>query len=570
MINFLLVSTQEDLQPLAHFQPYREVKLAKIKKWIRDNAYGLVLIDFATCGYEMTFDIIRYTRVMLRNPRIGLWLVCDQSDVFEVDNHTLWPDRIVRLHEIAHPSFSAAIQNELNRQFSSQQLLQEQQLNVALISKVNQFNRRDLVVQASLTEFVEALDIFCQSTQTYVVKPNKGQAIPKVFGLTENKEQLVALPASPDSLNSILDKIQNSDLPNIVFPDSAQTQTALVFPIMIFGERFCTVICLVDSHHADHLSVSRVKIIEEAASQLRISLESLEAQRRMKFHYSRLKKTLSELQKTKEHLVHSEKMATVGRLAAGIAHEINNPLSVALGNFTPLNHYVDSMLSLIKMHDDIIGSLHQQGTLPDADKLSKFKQDNDLQFMCDDLSAVIEDSKASLVRVKNIVADLSSFTSQSDNPFAPFSVYEACQDVIKLHHYSSGNKLKIDNLIPKDTQLQSDRSQVSQAINHILENAIEALEGQNDGHIEFTARQEPQGLTILIRDNGPGMSQEMIKHVFDPFFSTKGLKEGRGLGLSVTYHLLTKLNANISIESEIGQGTQVILQFTPSINPKSS
>lgn len=161
MINFLLISTQEDLQPLAHFQPHKEVKLAKIKKWIRDNAYGLVLIDFATCGHKMTSDIIRYTRTMLRNPRIGLWLVCDQSDEFEVDDDTLWPDRIVRINEISHPSFSAAIQNELNRQFSSQQLLQEQQLNVALISKVNQFNRRDLVVQASLTEFVESLDVFC-------------------------------------------------------------------------------------------------------------------------------------------------------------------------------------------------------------------------------------------------------------------------------------------------------------------------------------------------------------------------------------------------------------------------
>ncbi|MCA2016376.1 HAMP domain-containing histidine kinase [Vibrio tritonius] len=561
MINFLLISTQEDLQPLAHFQPHKEVKLAKIKKWIRDNAYGLVLIDFATCGYKMTSDIIRYTRTMLRNPRIGLWLVCDQSDEFEVDDDTLWPDRIVRINEISHPSFSAAIQNELNRQFSSQQLLQEQQLNVALISKVNQFNRRDLVVQASLTEFVESLDVFCQSTQTYVVKPTKNQDEPKVYSLTESKEKLAIIP-NPPALKAMLDKIQNSDLPNIVFPDETQNQTALVFPIMIFGERFCTVICLVDSNHADHLSVSRVKIIEEAASQLRISLESLEAQRRMKFHYSRLKTTLSELQKTKEHLVHSEKMASVGRLAAGIAHEINNPLSIALGNFTPLNHYVDSMLSLIKMHDDIIGSLNQPDALPDTGKLSQFKQDNDVQFICDDLSAVIEDSKASLVRVKNIVADLSSFTTQNSDDLASFSLFDACQDVIKLYHYSNGHKLKIDNFVPKDIQLTSERNQVSQAINHVVENAIEALAERDDGHIEINATQDTQGLHLTIHDNGPGIPQDTLKHVFDPFYSTKGLKEGRGLGLSVTYHLLEKLNAKISIKSEVNMGTTVTLVFT--------
>ncbi|MBF9003036.1 MULTISPECIES: sensor histidine kinase [Vibrio] len=560
MINFLLISNQNDLSALNKFSPTVEVRTQKIKKWIRDNAHGLIMIDFATCGFTLASDLIRYTRMTLRNPRLSLWLICDECDNYHVDDDLLWPDRIVRVSELEHPALLAAITNELNKQFASQQMLQEQQLNVELISKVNQFNRRDLVVQASLTEFVSALDVFCQSTQTIIVKPSKSQLTPKLFQLDASRK-LISLPTIPKNLTSLMDKIAHNDLPNILFPEQTRTQTTLVFPIMIFGERFCTVLCCVESDKADHLSVSKVKIIEEAAVQLRISLESLEAQRRMKFHYSRLKKTLTELHQTKSHLVHSEKMATVGRLAAGIAHEINNPLSIALGNFTPLNHYVDSMMTLINMHDELIENIHLQDNQSASEQLSKYKTDTNFDFIRDDLSAVIEDSKESLVRVRNIVADLRSFTNQNPTEIEQFSLFNACQDVLKLHSYSDHKQISFHNHIPNELQISTNRNQLLQAINHVLENAIEALEKTENPSIKLSANSDREKIVLTISDNGIGMSEEVVSHIFDPFYSTKSLTEGRGMGLSITYHLLTQLKADIKVVSQPNEGTNVVITF---------
>nr|WP_230389857.1 ATP-binding protein [Vibrio eleionomae] len=254
-------------------------------------------------------------------------------------------------------------------------------------------------------------------------------------------------------------------------------------------------------------------------------------------------------------------MATVGRLAAGIAHEINNPLSIALGNFTPLNHYVDSMMTLINMHDELIENIHLQDNQSASEQLSKYKTDTNFDFIRDDLSAVIEDSKESLVRVRNIVADLRSFTNQNPTEIEQFSLFNACQDVLKLHSYSDHKQISFHNHIPNELQISTNRNQLLQAINHVLENAIEALEKTENPSIKLSANSDREKIVLTISDNGIGMSEEVVSHIFDPFYSTKSLTEGRGMGLSITYHLLTQLKADIKVVSQPNEGTNVVITF---------
>ena len=138
-----------------------------------------------------------------------------------------------------------------------------------------------------------------------------------------------------------------------------QIEAILSFPLVVYDQVIQSVVCLIDKAQMRNVSVQQIDIMKEASLQLRILIERRVAENKLKSQFQRLKNALQELQVTKDQLVHSEKMAAVGKLAAGIAHEINNPLSYVLGNLEPLDEYVETIVKLLGLHDELLKNLDE-------------------------------------------------------------------------------------------------------------------------------------------------------------------------------------------------------------------
>ena len=219
---------------------------------------------------------------------------------------------------------------------------------------------------------------------------------------------------------------------------------------------------------------------------------------------------------------HSNKLASIGRLAAGVAHEINNPLAIINQKSGLIGDYLE-VLPPFQYRDNIIKSLD-----------------------------VINDS---VLRCKNITHRLLGFARRMDAVIEEIDLNRLVNDVILfLENESLHNRIKIrTNLENGLPPVQSDRTQLQQIFLNIINNAIDAI--VQDGCIEISSTTLNDGVQIKIKDDGPGMTQEVLEHIFEPFFTTKELGKGTGLGLSITYGLIKKLGGTISVDSAVGAGT---------------
>jgi two-component system NtrC family sensor kinase len=219
---------------------------------------------------------------------------------------------------------------------------------------------------------------------------------------------------------------------------------------------------------------------------------------------------------------HSNKLASIGRLAAGVAHEINNPLAIINQKSGLIGDYLEVTPSF-QYKDNILKSL-----------------------------TVINDS---VLRCKNITHRLLGFARRTDAVLEEIDLNRLVGDVILfLENESLHNRIRIRTSLEGGLPpVQSDRTQLQQIFLNIINNAIDAI--VHDGNIDISSTTLSDGVEIKIKDDGPGMTPEVLEHIFEPFFTTKELGKGTGLGLSITYGLIQKLGGTITVESAVGNGT---------------
>jgi two-component system NtrC family sensor kinase len=228
---------------------------------------------------------------------------------------------------------------------------------------------------------------------------------------------------------------------------------------------------------------------------------------------------------------HANKLASIGRLAAGIAHEINNPLAI-------INEKAGLMKDILKVTDD-------------------YKYRDKFYMNIDSIENAVKRSKA-------ITHRLLGFARRMDVKHEPVQVNTVITEVIDfLSREAAYNAIRIEqDLQPGLPRILSDHGQMQQIFLNIVNNAIDAVD--KGGLIQITSRQTAdKAVQVDIQDNGPGMPPEILKKVFEPFFTTKKHteKQGTGLGLSITYGLVKKLGAEIAVSSEVGTGTTFTIIF---------
>ncbi|MCF8168693.1 MAG: PAS domain-containing protein [Rhodoferax sp.] len=272
---------------------------------------------------------------------------------------------------------------------------------------------------------------------------------------------------------------------------------------------------------------------------------------------------IRKLEEAQNHLLQSERMASIGQLAAGVAHEINNPIGFVTSNLGSLQRYVTNVLKLLACYEAAEGQLPAES----MQTISLVKDEIDLEFLREDIASLLSETLEGLQRVTRIVRDLKDFShvDESERQWADLELgLESTLRVV-------WNELKYKASVVKEfagiAQIECFPFQMNQVFMNLLVNAAHAIEGS--GTITVRTGQDDTQVWVEVEDTGKGIKPEHLGRIFEPFFTTKPVGKGTGLGLSLAYGIVQKHDGKIEVQSELGKGTcfKVVL---PKKNQKCS
>jgi len=285
-----------------------------------------------------------------------------------------------------------------------------------------------------------------------------------------------------------------------------------------------------------------------------LALENAHLQIDQQRRIAELKSMNQKLEDAQNQLLQSEKMASIGQLAAGVAHEINNPIGYVYSNLGALEKYLKDMFSVVAAYEQLEDD---PGALATVRQL---KQQVDLDFLKEDVSALMHESREGITRVKKIVQDLKDFSHVDASDEWTFADLHAGLDsTLNI----VANEVKYKAEVTKDygdiPEVECLPSQLNQVFMNLLVNAAHAIEER--GTITIRTCTHDSEVWVEIADNGKGIPAENLKRIFDPFFTTKPVGKGTGLGLSLSYSIIQKHGGKIEVASEVGKGTTFSLRL---------
>ena len=279
----------------------------------------------------------------------------------------------------------------------------------------------------------------------------------------------------------------------------------------------------------------------------------------------RQEELIKKLEEAQNQLLQSEKMASIGQLAAGVAHEINNPVGFVNSNLGTLQNYINKMLRLLAAYEFTEESL-VDALLQDIQNL---KKEIDVEFLREDIGSLLTESLDGLQRVKRIVQDLKDFShvDKSAREWAKLETgMESTLNVV-------WNELKYKATVVKEygdtPKIECMPSQINQVVMNLLINAAHAIEDK--GQISIRTGHDEENVWLEVEDTGKGISPEIIGRIFEPFFTTKPVGKGTGLGLSLSYGIVHKHGGRIEVSSKLGKGSRfrVLLPRDPGSEEKT-
>jgi predicted ATPase/signal transduction histidine kinase len=278
----------------------------------------------------------------------------------------------------------------------------------------------------------------------------------------------------------------------------------------------------------------------------------------------RLQNTLKQLQRTQAQLIQTEKMSSLGQMVAGMAHEINNPITFIAGNITHAREYVQDLLDLIDVYAD---------NLPDANAAIEEKiKEIELDYVRQDLQQIFSSMQTGSDRIRKIILGLRNFSRLDEAELKDVDIHEGLENTLLIvqHRLKSHQpEIAIVKNYGQIPRIQCYANQLNQVFLNILSNAIDALTtaaAEKPLEIRITTEmKDAKTVKISIGDNGQGMSENIRQKIFDPFFTTKPVGKGTGLGLSMSYQIITEQHrGQLNCISQPGQGTEFIIEI-PSI-----
>ncbi|KKA43546.1 ATP-binding protein [Salinivibrio sp. KP-1] len=288
------------------------------------------------------------------------------------------------------------------------------------------------------------------------------------------------------------------------------------------------------------------------AAPTREALPSIPDTERLKRSTEAYQEVVSELKQLQSQLLQSEKMASIGQISAGIAHEINNPIAFISSNIRTLYDYLDKFTAYVRCLDEKIESTDNRALLADRQVL---KDDIQLSYLLEDASDLIEESLEGITRVMTIVKDLKEFSHVDNGEWATTDIRRGIDSTLKIIHNEIKYAIEIErNYSPQTPDILCQPMQLNQVFLNLLINAAHAIEGEGNIKISVAPLDE-EHLIIEIKDNGQGIPEEALATIFEPFYTTKPVGQGTGLGLSVSRDIVVAHGGQITVTSEQGKGT---------------
>lgn len=276
----------------------------------------------------------------------------------------------------------------------------------------------------------------------------------------------------------------------------------------------------------------------------------------LRLAYDDLHRAHRDLKQTQRQLVHSEKMASLGRLVAGVAHELNNPISFVFGNMHALKRYgsrINSYLAHIDANDD-------------PETLLRLRSDLKIDRILEDMEPLIEGTLEGAERVSDIVQDLRRYSgSQKEEP-SQFDLTSSVTKAVEWVIRASRVKPEVIYELPEEFPILGCKGQIHQILVNLVQNAVDAMSSMQQPKLRLVIRTDKESTIIQVMDYGPGIASEDLAHVFDPFFTRKPVGQGTGLGLYISYGLARDIGGDLTAENNDEGGAVFSLTLPVSLN----
>ncbi|MBC1237284.1 GAF domain-containing protein [Nostoc sp. 2RC] len=367
-----------------------------------------------------------------------------------------------------------------------------------------------------------------------------------------------------------------SKVPHLDVIERFQVKAQIIVPLME-GDELWGLLCIHQCTHARDWEDAELEFVTQVAAQVSVALRqanlfqqsSLLGQTREEAN--QLAQALNELRTAQLQIIHTEKMASLGQLVAGVAHEINNPVNFIHGNLEHAHQYTQDLLRCVQLYQENYPNARQE--------IQEFLKKAEIEFLFDDLPKLFQSMKVGTERIREIVSSLRNFSRLDEADFKSANIHEGIDSTLmilqnRLKSSIDGPTIRVikdyDTLPP----IECYPGQLNQVFMNLLSNAIDALEERNaQGSSEVLAANPSEiristsllnkdWIAIRIADNGLGMDEKILSRLFDPFFTTKVVGKGTGLGLSISYQIVTdKHKGKIYCQSEPLKGTEFVVEL---------
>ncbi len=336
--------------------------------------------------------------------------------------------------------------------------------------------------------------------------------------------------------------------------------------IFTFGSAFEAL--LLSFALADKINILKKEKEEEQAERLRvlglneklIREQNSVLEEKVKIRTDELELALRTLQNTQSQLVNQEKMASLGQLTAGIAHEINNPINFVSSNITPLKRDIKDIMEIIGFYRS---KGEQEFTVATKKEAKELEEELELDYVLDEVDQLLKGMDDGAKRTVEIVKGLRIFSRVDEQDVKKVDLHDGINSTIILLNSTMPSKIRIEREFGELPLVECLAGKINQVFMNIINNAVHALadhiETIKDPKITIRTSATTDHVRIEIADNGPGMPKRVKDKIFEPFFTTKAVGKGTGLGLSIVYSIIENHKGTLEVETEEGQGTTFII-----------
>ncbi len=448
-------------------------------------------------------------------------------------------------------------------------------LDLATILKASQTLSSEIQLDKLLATLLHIVLENAGADKGALLMPREQQWFVEAIAILDQPARVesVALSSSPEVPHALINTVKRSQQPVVIVDASAhpllatddyvvqqQPKSILCIPLLQQG-KLVAILYLENQVTIGAFTSDRVELLNFLCTQAAISLENARL-------YQQAQTYAQQLEKSQLQIVQSEKMASLGNLVAGIAHEINNPLSFLNGSVNNAKNYFQDLLRHL--------ALYQQHYPNAVAPVQDHEKDIDLEFLSEDLPKLLKSMAGATDRIKGISTSLRTFSRADTDYKVTANLHEGLDSTLLILKYRiKANEHRPAIEVIQDygelPEIECFPGQLNQVFMNILANAIDMFDEMSQGQTFSRLESNPQQITIRtmvvanqvqiqIRDNGKGITEEVKKRIFDHLFTTKGVGKGTGLGLAIASQIVVeKHGGRLKVQSEVGQGTEFLI-----------